>query len=106
MINIGIIEDDPADLDHLKDQLLKYSAQKDCPLKMDSYVTGEEFLSSEGKAYDLIFMDMQLGGIDGIETSRKLREKNPDVIIVIVTNLMQYAIQGYSIKAADYLLKP
>lgn len=106
MIRIAIIEDDPADLENLKSLLEKYAMQKDCSVNMDSFGSGEEFLAAKEIAYDLIFMDMQLGGIDGIETSRKLREKNPDVIIVIVTSLMQYAIQGYSIKASDYLLKP
>lgn len=106
MINIAIIEDDPKDLVNLQTLLDKYSLEKDCPVKTDSFSGGEEFLAAKRKIYDLIFMDMQLEGIDGIETSRKLREKDPDVIIVIVTSLMQYAIQGYSIKAADYLLKP
>ncbi|MBR3401221.1 MAG: response regulator transcription factor [Parasporobacterium sp.] len=106
MINIAIIEDEPVDLENIKTLLGTYEAQKDCPMKTDSFTSGESFLCAKGTAYDLIFMDMQLGGMDGIETSRKLREHNPDVIIVIVTSLMQYAIQGYSIKAADYLLKP
>ena len=106
MTNIGIIEDNPADLDNLKNLLETYAIQKGYPVKLDSFASGEEFLSSKRRGYDLIFMDMQLGGMDGIETSRKLRESNPDVVIVIVTSLMQYAIRGYSIKASDYLLKP
>jgi len=106
MINIGIIEDNPDDQKILNDLLEKYSTAEKCLININSYSSGEAFLKEKDMKFDLLFMDMELGGINGIDTSRKIREKDTDVIIVIVTSLMQYAIQGYSVRASDYLLKP
>lgn len=51
-------------------------------------------------------MDIDMPMIDGLETSKKIREKDSDVIIIFVTNLSQFAIQGYKVQALDFLLKP
>lgn len=106
MIKIAILED------CLEDQKKLYTVLQGCIQKLDiaadiqCYQTEEEFLASEYRNYDLLFLDIELDDKNGIETAKLLRKEESDMLIVLVTNLMQYAISGYSIRAADYILKP
>ena len=56
--------------------------------------------------YDFIFLDIQLENINGIDFARRVREKNRDSIIVITSNYQKYLIEGYTIEAQRYFLKP
>ena len=56
--------------------------------------------------FDIIIFDIDMPGINGIDTARKLREMDSNVTIIFVTNIAQYAINGYEVDAVDYILKP
>ena len=58
------------------------------------------------KNYDLIFLDVELGNMNGIDFGEKIRKSNKDVPIILTTNYKQYAIDGYRIRAERYFLKP
>ena len=81
---------------------------EECPEpieKTDVYVSGEELLRSK-EQYDLLFLDIDMEGIDGIETARKLRLKDKKVKIVYVTAYSEYGGKAFSVHAFGYLLKP
>lgn len=56
--------------------------------------------------YDIIFMDIELPHMDGMEAVRRLREKDGNVVVIFVTNMAQYAIKGYEVNALDFIVKP
>ena len=56
--------------------------------------------------FDIIIFDIDMPGINGIDTARKLREMDSNVTIIFVTNIAKYAINGYEVDAVDYILKP
>lgn len=56
--------------------------------------------------YDVVFMDIELPGMSGMECAAKLREFDTMVILIFVTRLAQYAEQGYNVSALDYIVKP
>ena len=58
------------------------------------------------KNYDLIFLDVELGNMNGIDFGEKIRKSNKDVPIILTTNYKQYAIDGYRSRAERYFLKP
>ena len=72
---------------------------------LDTYESGEEFLES-GKNYDLLFLDIDMKGMDGIETARKIRLRDKKLKIVYVTAYREYAGKAFSVHAFGYLLKP
>ena len=56
--------------------------------------------------YDIIFMDVEMPGLDGFGAAEKIRAVDADAVLVFVTNMAQYAIKGYEVDALDYVLKP
>ncbi len=107
MINIAIVEDEKQDRETLKNYFSDFLKENDSPAEFFFFQSAEDFLSSfsYGK-YDLILMDIELGKTNGMDASHLVRKQDQDVILVFMTNLAQYAIDGYQVKATDYIVKP
>lgn len=67
---------------------------------------GLDFLEGYRPVYDIVLLDIELPYMDGLEVARRLRELDPVVLIVFITNMAQYAIRGYEVDALDYMVKP
>lgn len=106
MIKIAIVEDDKNYSDILESYVSRFSQENDVAIKVEKYPSGEQFLFSYELIYDLIFMDIELPGIDGMTTAGEIRKIDSEVIIIFVTNMAQYAISGYKVQAKSYILKP
>ncbi|SDH27400.1 DNA-binding response regulator, LytR/AlgR family [Pseudobutyrivibrio sp. 49] len=102
---IAIIDDNPEDSLLLKTHLERYFEKNEMHYSIASFGSGVEFLE-EKREYDIVFLDIEIPGMNGIETAAELRKRQTDAVIVLVTNMLQYAIQGYSVRAIDYILKP
>lgn len=74
---------------------------------IDEFTSGEALLRqfSAGK-YDLIFLDIYMGGISGVETAKRIRSIDKNVMLVFVTTSNKFASESYAVKANFYLLKP
>ena len=106
MLKIAIIEDDSSDytlLDKICHDYLE-SIHESCDIV--HYSDAESFLNAYRKQFNLIFMDIELPGINGMEAAQRLRQIDTEVVLIFLTNLMQYAIKGYEVNAIDYILKP
>jgi len=107
MLSIGILEDEKARSDELIGFLERYKAEhSDFSYTVDVFTTGGKLIFDYKKNYDLLFMDIRLPDMLGIDAAREIRKIDENVMIVFVTNLTQYAIDGYEVDAFDYLLKP
>ena len=56
--------------------------------------------------FDIIFLDIEMPTLGGMPTAERIRQVDPDVVLVFVTNMAQYAIRGYEVDALDFVLKP
>lgn len=72
---------------------------------VDVYDSGKRFLDSKVK-YDLVFLDIVMEGLNGIETARRLRERDMSCLIVFLTGSSEYAWEAFPVHPFDYLLKP
>lgn len=107
MITIAIVDDDKSFRDMINGYINQFFAAKDIEYKTILFSSGEEFLASlNNEIYDVVFMDVQMNGINGIDTSKKLREIDDNIIIIFFTNYSQYAIKGYEVNATDFVVKP
>ncbi len=105
MINIAIVEDNEESAKKLFVFLERYGKEFSTPMQIKTYKNGVFFLE-EKTAFDIVFMDIEMPYLSGIETAKKLRERGSECCIIFVTNLKQYALEGYSVHAYDYILKP
>lgn len=106
MLTIAIVENDPDQIKITSDRCDRYCQINDLTCSIQSFKNGFDFLESDLSIFDVIFMDIDRPGINGRETSVRIREKGVTTPLIFVTNLPQYAIDGYKVQALDFILKP
>ncbi len=106
MIRIAIVEDEQSYVDQLSEYLARYEKESGHRLKITVFRDGERILNNYRADYDIILMDIQMRLLDGMTTAERIRTMDQDVIIIFITNMVQYAIRGYAVDALDYVLKP
>ncbi len=80
---------------------------KSLDMIVDEFSDGASLLRSfAARRYDIVFLDIEMPGMDGIALAKKLREQSEDVYIVFLTGHIEYAIKGYEVNALRYLTKP
>lgn len=107
-VKIALCDDESKFLEELGKQLVRYASENKIVFQIDCFESGDKFLNcySEHKDYDIIFLDIQMPGMNGIELAKRLREYNDNIIIIFLTSLLQYALDGYRVCALRYLMKP
>lgn len=107
MFRIAICDDE--EYFRLRERKLieKYMESRGCVCQIDLYTSGNEMLSEADTPlqYDVIFLDISMEEMDGIETAGKIRELSDEIYIVFVTAYITYALEGYKVGATRYLLK-
>lgn len=106
VIRIGIVEDDPTARDALVGHLRRYSAERRLEFDIRTFSDGSQIIDAYRPEYDILLLDIEMPEVGGLDAAHHIRETDPDVIIVFVTNMAQYAIKGYEVDALSFLLKP
>lgn len=106
MVSIAVVEDSEQEAKSLMDSLTRYAAQNQLEFQITHFPDAVSLLDSYRADLDLIFMDIKLPMMSGMEAAKRLREFDRSVTLVFVTNMAQYAIEGYAVEAFDYILKP
>ncbi|CEJ73469.1 DNA-binding response regulator [[Clostridium] sordellii] len=102
MINIAICDDEINIINKTKKLIQDYDKED---IDIYVYENGEELINSD-KEFHIIFLDIDMKGLDGIETAKKLREYDKKVKIIYVTNYTDYTYSAFSVHAFGYLVKP
>lgn len=106
MLRVAIVEDDPKDAKLLQEYLNRYGREREPAMQVTVFPDGLELAEDYSPVWDLIFLDIQMRHLNGLETARRIRAQDRYVSLVFITSLAQYAIQGYAVNALDYVLKP
>lgn len=104
-MRIAICDDLQEQREILQRLLAEYFSENGLQAEFSQYTCGEDLLKSE-KSYDLIFLDIYMDGISGIETARQLKEKEPACLIVFTTTSMEHGADAFEVDAFHYLVKP
>ena len=107
-LNIAVVDDTLSDVVRLKNFIRSWSYGSACELGIiKSYASGEEMLKDFApKVFQIVFMDIIMDKLNGIETARQLRLEDTELLIVFTTTSSEYAFQSFSIHPFDYVLKP
>lgn len=105
MIHIAICDDEKYMSDHIRTMVLDFFRGKNMETVIHQFPSGEELLKYD-KQIDILFLDIQLEGIGGMETARKLRRRKFRGFLIFITVLREMVFQSFEVQAYDYLVKP
>lgn len=108
MLRIAICDDDEKELHMITSLLSEYRMSRAINLHWNMFQNPLELLASieQGTVYDIVFLDMMMPGLNGIETARELRTHDKIVKLIFLTSSTEFAVQSYAVNAYCYLLKP
>ena len=102
-LHLALCEDDKEELE----QLTRLARTGPVPVSVTAFDSGEAFFKDYRPGlYDMVFMDIYMDGISGVEAVRRLREQEPDLPVAFVTSSRDHALDGYRLKVAKYIEKP
>ena len=103
MLRIAICEDTAADMQRLETAIDAAGA----PCAIDRFESGEAFLNAFHPGdYDLVFLDVFMAGMTGVDAAQRVREVDPDVMLVFATTSPDFTMEGYRNRVERYLVKP
>lgn len=106
MKKIAIVEDESDALERIEECIKKFGDEYGEQFSVTVFGDAISFIENYRPSYDIVFMDIMLPNMNGMDAARKLREMDNQVALVFVTNMSQYAVNGYEVDALDFILKP
>lgn len=106
MIRIALVEDDKQMTLELIEVTQRFFKENNVKSEIYTFANAEDFLCDFKNNYNLILMDIDLPNMDGMNAVQHLRETKSDTMVIFVTSLAQYAIEGYKVNAFDFVVKP
>ena len=107
VIRIAVCDDEVIFSEKLEKIISAYCVEKQISYELDVYASGKEFLMDNMKmmGYQIVFLDINMEEIDGLETARELRKLCKETFVIFVTAFINYTLEGYKVDAIRYLLK-
>ncbi len=106
MYCVTLCDDEASTLDLLYGYLKEIERSKGLELSIRCCRSGEALLAMPAGQSDLIVLDIGMGGISGMEAARRLRDRGENADIIFLTSMVQYALEGYDVRACAFLPKP
>jgi len=108
MLHIAICDDDKVLLEDLRREVELWAKESREACSVELFATADAFLYAweEKKAVEVLLLDIEMPGMDGMELAKKLRQKGEQISIIFVTGNPGYALEGYDLEAVSYLMKP
>ena len=100
-MDIAVVDDEKEIREHICRMIKRQKPES----RIRSYATGEELLA-EGELSDIIFLDVRLPGMNGIETARNLRKRHEETVLIFLSGIKEYVFDALDLYAFQYLLKP
>lgn len=106
MVSIAIVDDDKEDILTLERHIARYFAEKGGEYGIASFYDGSELMRDYAPKYDIVFLDIDMEKLNGMEAAKRIRDTDEHTAIVFVTRMAKYAIKGYEVSALDFIVKP
>lgn len=107
-INIAICDDEKVQVELLEKYVDSWAKIKNRRVNIERFYSGDafQFHWSMDKGYDVLLLDIEMPGIDGVKLAKKIREEDEGINIIFITAITDYIGEGYNVSAINYLIKP
>ena len=105
-MRIAIVDDEQAMREQLAEYIRRFAGERRLAADLCPFSSGDALLGAGERDFDIIIFDIDMPGTNGLDAARRIREADENVVILFVTNIAQYAINGYEVDAVDYIIKP
>lgn len=105
MLRLAIVDDSPDDAASLRGLVSTYFHEHEQACIISVFNAPLDFIRSTDN-HDIVFMDIRMDTLDGLEVARIMRKINADAVLIFVTHMAQLAIKGYEVDALDFIVKP
>lgn len=106
MVKIGIVDDEEEAREQLRNVIAKFEAEHNIAFEVCEFSSAASYLSAKNNVCDILYLDIDMPQMTGMELAEKIREMDTEVVIIFCTNLQQFALNGYSVSALGFLVKP
>ncbi|MCD8384695.1 MAG: LytTR family DNA-binding domain-containing protein [Clostridiales bacterium] len=106
MLRVAVAEDEQSYREQTEHYLNRYAETRSQPLEVVFFSSGVELLQSEDRGFDIMLLDIKMPDMDGMKVAELIRRYDEQVVIMFITQMAQFAIDGYSVGALDFLVKP
>lgn len=107
MLRIAVCDDNERFLSTAAGLIKQWSEERNIPIELQTFKNGDEFLvANSGTRFDIVFLDIIMPLLNGMDTARELRQKDAVIRIIFLTSSPEFALDSYEVKAQGYLLKP
>lgn len=105
-LNVAVVDDLPDEVDALGKLVERYCRKRGYEVTLNKFNDSIRFIANYKSVYDLVFLDIDMPDMNGMDVARNLRRIDAEVSLVFVTNLAKHAICGYEVDADDFIVKP
>ncbi len=105
-LKIAICDDSAADRRFIAEIARSWAKDTGRDARITEFPSAESFLFEFDGGWDILLLDIEMGGMDGVELAKRLREKSATLQIVFITGYSEYIEEGYEVEALHYLVKP
>lgn len=108
LYRIALCDDNKVELNYIKVLIEKWAEFTGNMIEINEFSSAESFLFKyeEFKLYDIVFLDVEMKEMNGVDLARIIRKDNKEIQIVFASGYMEYILDGYEVEALYYLLKP
>lgn len=106
MLSVAIVDDNENFRKEMVSFLSKFQAEEKVEICTFEFENGMQILLDYKNQYDVIFLDIEMPMLNGMEIAKSIRKQDENVKIIFITRMANYAINGYEVNAVDFIVKP
>lgn len=106
VVRIGIVDDEKEAREQLRAAIRRFEEENHVEFAVQEYDSAQAYLTDPHNDCDILYMDIDMPKMTGMELAERIRETNGEIILIFCTNLEQFALNGYSVSALGFLVKP
>lgn len=105
-MQIAVCDDERKISKLLKEKIQRYCFAQNVDWEIHIFESGEQLLKDDWMQFEVLFLDMDMPGLNGLETAKEIRKQNKEILIIFLTAYSEFVFESFKVDAFRYLIKP